>query len=148
MEADPRILSPRKIRPIFHRIREITQCHSMFQIALASRVAEWDSNEKIGDLFVASVSMHVHGFVMYLRMSENQMRTGGLFAEFSICMCVYVCVSFCVRSLLVSVRNAIKGLHSGWKHSYFSWHFSPTLKPNLCYQIYNELQVFRLSKQE
>ncbi|KAM6927256.1 rho guanine nucleotide exchange factor 10-like protein [Xenentodon cancila] len=56
LEADPRILSPRKIRPIFHRIREITQCHSMFQIALASRVAEWDSNEKIGDLFVASFS--------------------------------------------------------------------------------------------
>ncbi|XP_026162721.1 rho guanine nucleotide exchange factor 10-like protein isoform X2 [Mastacembelus armatus] len=56
MEADPRILSPRKIRPIFYRIREITQCHSMFQIALASRVAEWDSSEKIGDLFVASFS--------------------------------------------------------------------------------------------
>nr|XP_029133018.1 rho guanine nucleotide exchange factor 10-like protein [Labrus bergylta] len=56
MEADPRILSPRKIRPIFYRIREITQCHSMFQIALASRVAEWDSCEKIGDLFVASFS--------------------------------------------------------------------------------------------
>uniref|UniRef100_A0A667ZMH3 Rho guanine nucleotide exchange factor 10 like n=1 Tax=Myripristis murdjan TaxID=586833 RepID=A0A667ZMH3_9TELE len=56
MEADPRILSPRKIRPIFYRLREITQCHSMFQIALASRVAEWDSSEKIGDLFVASFS--------------------------------------------------------------------------------------------
>ncbi|XP_062271880.1 rho guanine nucleotide exchange factor 10-like protein isoform X2 [Scomber scombrus] len=56
MEADPRILSPRKIRPIFYRIREITQCHSMFQIALASRVAEWDTSEKIGDLFVASFS--------------------------------------------------------------------------------------------
>lgn len=60
MEAEPRILSPRKIRPIFYRIREITQCHSMFQIALASRVAEWDSSEKIGDLFVASVSFCVH----------------------------------------------------------------------------------------
>lgn len=57
MEADPRILSPRKLRPIFYRMREITQCHSMFQIALASRVAEWDSSEKIGDLFVASVSV-------------------------------------------------------------------------------------------
>ncbi|XP_056129365.1 rho guanine nucleotide exchange factor 10-like protein [Lampris incognitus] len=56
MEADPRILSPRKIRPIFYRLREITQCHSMFQIALACRVAEWDSSEKIGDLFVASFS--------------------------------------------------------------------------------------------
>ena len=56
MEAEPRILSPRKVRPIFFRVREITQCHSMFQIALASRVAEWDASEKIGDLFVASVS--------------------------------------------------------------------------------------------
>lgn len=58
MEADPRILSSRKIRPIFYRIREITQCHSMFHIALASRVAEWDTSEKIGDLFVASVSVY------------------------------------------------------------------------------------------
>ncbi|XP_061833617.1 rho guanine nucleotide exchange factor 10-like protein isoform X4 [Nerophis lumbriciformis] len=56
LEAEPRILSPRKIRPIFHRVREITQCHAMFQIALASRVAEWDSCETIGDLFVASFS--------------------------------------------------------------------------------------------
>ncbi|KAM9443496.1 rho guanine nucleotide exchange factor 10-like protein isoform 2-T4 [Clarias gariepinus] len=56
LEAEPRILSPRKIRPIFFRVREITQCHCMFQIALASRVAEWDSSEKIGDLFVASFS--------------------------------------------------------------------------------------------
>ncbi|TNN41269.1 Rho guanine nucleotide exchange factor 10-like protein [Liparis tanakae] len=56
MEAEPRILSSRKIRPIFYRMREITQCHSMFQIALASRVAEWDASEKIGDLFVASFS--------------------------------------------------------------------------------------------
>ncbi|XP_066526655.1 rho guanine nucleotide exchange factor 10-like protein isoform X2 [Hoplias malabaricus] len=56
MEAEPRILSPRKIRPIFFRVREIAQCHSMFQIALASRVAEWDATEKIGDLFVASFS--------------------------------------------------------------------------------------------
>uniref|UniRef100_A0A8C1Z8R0 Rho guanine nucleotide exchange factor (GEF) 10-like a n=1 Tax=Cyprinus carpio TaxID=7962 RepID=A0A8C1Z8R0_CYPCA len=54
MEAEPRILSVRKIRPIFFRLWEIVQCHSMFQIALASRVAEWDSCEKIGDLFVAS----------------------------------------------------------------------------------------------
>uniref|UniRef100_A0A8C6SI32 Rho guanine nucleotide exchange factor (GEF) 10-like a n=1 Tax=Neogobius melanostomus TaxID=47308 RepID=A0A8C6SI32_9GOBI len=56
LEADPRIISPRKIRPIFYRVREITQCHSMFRIALTSRVAEWDSSEKIGDLFVASFS--------------------------------------------------------------------------------------------
>ncbi|XP_065141979.1 rho guanine nucleotide exchange factor 10-like protein isoform X1 [Paramisgurnus dabryanus] len=56
MEADPRILSLKKILPIFYRLKEILQCHSMFQIALASRVAEWDNTETIGDLFVASFS--------------------------------------------------------------------------------------------
>ncbi|KAF4078135.1 hypothetical protein AMELA_G00195830 [Ameiurus melas] len=56
MEAEPRILSTRKIQPIFYRVKEILQCHAMFQIALASRVAEWDQIETIGDLFVASFS--------------------------------------------------------------------------------------------
>lgn len=41
----------------FYRVREILQCHFLFQIALASRVAEWDSLEMIGDVFVASVSL-------------------------------------------------------------------------------------------
>ncbi|XP_073679114.1 rho guanine nucleotide exchange factor 10-like protein isoform X2 [Garra rufa] len=56
IEAEPRILSLKKIQPVFYRLKEILQCHSMFQIALASRVAEWDNTEKIGDLFVASFS--------------------------------------------------------------------------------------------
>lgn len=56
LEPQNWILSPRKVRHIFYRMQEIHQCHSMFQIALASRVAEWDHSEKIGDLFVASVS--------------------------------------------------------------------------------------------
>ncbi|XP_018581386.2 rho guanine nucleotide exchange factor 10-like protein isoform X2 [Scleropages formosus] len=56
LEMESRILSLRKIQSIFYRVREILQCHSMFQIALASRVAEWDVSEKIGDLFVASFS--------------------------------------------------------------------------------------------
>ncbi|XP_063273594.1 rho guanine nucleotide exchange factor 10-like protein isoform X4 [Prinia subflava] len=56
LAMEPKVLSARKCRVVFFRLREILQCHSMFQIALASRVAEWDSNEKIGDLFVASFS--------------------------------------------------------------------------------------------
>ncbi|KAM3871593.1 rho guanine nucleotide exchange factor 10-like protein [Diretmus argenteus] len=56
LETESRLLNPKKVRPIFYRLQEIHQCHSMFQIALASRVAEWDSSEKIGDLFVASFS--------------------------------------------------------------------------------------------
>ncbi|XP_047663192.1 rho guanine nucleotide exchange factor 10-like protein isoform X5 [Tachysurus fulvidraco] len=56
LEAEPHILSNRKIQPIFYRVKEILQCHAMFQIALFSRVAEWDQVETIGDLFVASFS--------------------------------------------------------------------------------------------
>ncbi|XP_061868781.1 rho guanine nucleotide exchange factor 10-like protein isoform X2 [Colius striatus] len=56
VEMEPKVLSSRKCQVVFFRLKEILQCHSMFQIALASRVAEWDSAEKIGDLFVASFS--------------------------------------------------------------------------------------------
>ncbi|KFQ08302.1 Rho guanine nucleotide exchange factor 10-like, partial [Leptosomus discolor] len=56
MEMEPKVLSARKCQVVFFRLKEILQCHSMFQIALASRVAVWDSVEKIGDLFVASFS--------------------------------------------------------------------------------------------
>lgn len=52
---EPRILSERKLKVVFYRVKEVLQCHSLFQIALASRVAEWDSVEMIGDVFVASV---------------------------------------------------------------------------------------------
>ncbi|XP_034376173.1 rho guanine nucleotide exchange factor 10 isoform X2 [Arvicanthis niloticus] len=55
-EMEPRLLSDRKLRMVFYRIKEILQCHSMFQIALASRVSEWDAVETIGDVFVASFS--------------------------------------------------------------------------------------------
>ncbi|XP_062046505.1 rho guanine nucleotide exchange factor 10-like protein isoform X3 [Lepus europaeus] len=56
MEMEPKALSARKCQAVFFRVKEILHCHSMFQIALSSRVAEWDSTEKIGDLFVASFS--------------------------------------------------------------------------------------------
>uniref|UniRef100_A0A669DBP1 Rho guanine nucleotide exchange factor 10 like n=1 Tax=Oreochromis niloticus TaxID=8128 RepID=A0A669DBP1_ORENI len=56
LETQTVILNPKKVRQIFHRLHEIYQCHCMFQIALASRVAEWDQSENIGDLFVASFS--------------------------------------------------------------------------------------------
>lgn len=52
---EPKVLSERKLKVVFYRVKELLQCHAMFQIALASRVAEWDSVETIGDVFVASV---------------------------------------------------------------------------------------------
>lgn len=69
LEAEPRILSTRKIQPIFFRVKEILQCHAMFQIALASRVAEWDQVETIGDLFVASVS---HGIFFEMSLPKKK----------------------------------------------------------------------------
>lgn len=53
---EPRVLSDRKLKVVFHRLREVLQGHRLFQMALASRVAEWDAVEMIGDVFVASVS--------------------------------------------------------------------------------------------
>lgn len=61
LEMEPKVLSARKCQVVFFRLKEILQCHSMFQIALASRVAEWDTAEKIGDLFVASVGGKIRG---------------------------------------------------------------------------------------
>ncbi|KAM8916428.1 rho guanine nucleotide exchange factor 10 isoform 2-T2 [Spinachia spinachia] len=55
-QLEPRLLSDRKLKVTFYRVREILQCHFLFQIALASRVAEWDGLEMIGDVFVASFS--------------------------------------------------------------------------------------------
>ncbi|XP_066459667.1 rho guanine nucleotide exchange factor 10 [Eleutherodactylus coqui] len=55
-DMEPKLLSERKLKIVFYRIKEILQCHSLFQIALASRVSEWDSAEMIGDVFVASFS--------------------------------------------------------------------------------------------
>uniref|UniRef100_A0A2K6N4R1 Rho guanine nucleotide exchange factor 10 n=1 Tax=Rhinopithecus bieti TaxID=61621 RepID=A0A2K6N4R1_RHIBE len=55
-EMEPKFLSERKLKTVFYRVKEILQCHSLFQIALASRVSEWDSVEMIGDVFVASFS--------------------------------------------------------------------------------------------
>ncbi|XP_051502027.1 rho guanine nucleotide exchange factor 10-like isoform X2 [Myxocyprinus asiaticus] len=55
-EIEPQLLSDRKRKVVFYRIREILQCHALFQMALASRVSDWDQLEMIGDVFVASFS--------------------------------------------------------------------------------------------
>ncbi|CAJ1055205.1 rho guanine nucleotide exchange factor 10-like protein isoform X2 [Xyrichtys novacula] len=75
LEPQNFILSPKKVRQIFFRLQEIHQCHSMFQIALACRVAEWDHSEKIGDLFVASFSksMVLNVYSDYINNFTNAM---------------------------------------------------------------------------
>ncbi|KAG7510619.1 rho guanine nucleotide exchange factor 10 isoform X1 [Solea senegalensis] len=74
-QLEPRLLSDRKLKMTFYRVREILQCHSLFQIALASRVAEWDGLEMIGDVFVASFSksMVLDAYSEYVNNFSNAM---------------------------------------------------------------------------
>ncbi|KAB0356841.1 hypothetical protein FD754_000997, partial [Muntiacus muntjak] len=91
MEMEPKALSARKCRAVFFRVKEILHCHSMFQIALSSRVAEWDSSEKIGDLFVASFSKsmvldvysdYVNNFTNAMSIIKKACLTKPAFLEF------------------------------------------------------------------
>ncbi|XP_039993455.1 rho guanine nucleotide exchange factor 10 isoform X2 [Xiphias gladius] len=74
-QIEPRLLSDRKLKMTFYRVREILQCHFLFQIALASRMAEWDSLEMIGDVFVASFSksMVLDAYREYVNNFSNAM---------------------------------------------------------------------------
>ncbi|XP_028920819.1 rho guanine nucleotide exchange factor 10-like protein isoform X3 [Ornithorhynchus anatinus] len=91
MEMEPKALSARKCQVVFFRLKEILQCHSMFQIALSSRVAEWDTTEKIGDLFVASFSKsmvldvysdYVNNFTNAMSIIKKACLTKPAFLEF------------------------------------------------------------------
>ncbi|KAM6434919.1 rho guanine nucleotide exchange factor 10-like protein isoform 2-T2 [Liasis olivaceus] len=91
MEMEPKVLSARKCQMVFFRVKEILQCHSMFQIALSSRVVEWDSMEKIGDLFVASFSKsmvldvyseYVNNFTSAMSLIKKACLTKPAFLEF------------------------------------------------------------------
>ncbi|KAM9635554.1 rho guanine nucleotide exchange factor 10 isoform 2-T2 [Trichechus inunguis] len=93
-EMEPKILSERKLKMVFYRIKEILQCHSMFQIALASRVSEWDSVEMIGDVFVASFSKsmvldayseYVNNFSTAVAVLKKTCATKPAFLEFLKC---------------------------------------------------------------
>ncbi|XP_063173716.1 rho guanine nucleotide exchange factor 10-like protein isoform X2 [Candoia aspera] len=90
-EMEPKVLSARKCQMVFFRVKEILQCHSMFQIALSSRVVDWDSMEKIGDLFVASFSKsmvldvyseYVNNFTSAMSLIKKACLTKPAFLEF------------------------------------------------------------------
>ncbi|XP_040278962.1 rho guanine nucleotide exchange factor 10-like protein isoform X1 [Bufo bufo] len=91
LEMEPKLLSARKCQLVFSRVKEILHCHSVFQIALSSRVAEWDSSEKIGDLFVASFSKsmvldvysdYVNNFTNAMTLIKKACLTKPAFLEF------------------------------------------------------------------
>lgn len=80
----------------------------MFQIALASRVAEWDSTEKIGDLFVASVSVRACACLWCVR-GANRNET-----------VLYTCVCVYVHSLFVSKMQSKSCVLSRGTHIVFT----------------------------
>ncbi|XP_056397614.1 rho guanine nucleotide exchange factor 10-like protein isoform X2 [Hyla sarda] len=91
LDMEPKLLSARKCQLVFSRVKEILHCHNVFQIALASRVAEWDSTEKIGDLFVASFSKsmvldvysdYVNNFTNAMTLIKKACLTKPAFLEF------------------------------------------------------------------
>eukprot|EP00057_Strongylocentrotus_purpuratus_P025687 XP_011680161.1 PREDICTED: rho guanine nucleotide exchange factor 10 isoform X3 [Strongylocentrotus purpuratus] len=77
LESEPPLLEKEKVKTIFYRVRGIYQCHLMFQIALASRIKEWDNIEQIGDVFVASFSkaMVLEVYSAYVNNFTHAMET-------------------------------------------------------------------------
>lgn len=55
-ESNPPILSSSKISTLFHRLPDILQCHTLFRIALADSLRNWDRDEHLGDVFVGAFS--------------------------------------------------------------------------------------------
>ena len=50
-----KVITSDSIKVIFMHLQEIGQCHQLFNIALAGRMAEWSQNPTIGDIIYASV---------------------------------------------------------------------------------------------
>ena len=55
-ESNPPILNASKVALLFHRVPEILHYHTLFRIALSEAIANWDRDEAIGDVFVATFS--------------------------------------------------------------------------------------------
>lgn len=53
-ESSPPILNSSKIGTLFHRLPEILHCHTLFRIALADCVRDWDNEERVGDAFIGT----------------------------------------------------------------------------------------------
>lgn len=87
----PSILSQTKISILFHRVPEILQCHTLFRIALAEAVANWDRDHRIGDVFVASFSKaivldiysgFINNFLNAMELAKTETKRKASLAEF------------------------------------------------------------------
>lgn len=90
-DSKPPILSVTKLATLFHRVSEILQCHTLFRIALAECVRQWDREEKIGDVFVASFSKaivldiysdFINNFTRAMEVAKQESKKKTAFADF------------------------------------------------------------------
>lgn len=90
-DSKPPILNAAKLSTLFHRVSEILQCHTLFRIALAESVRQWDREEKIGDVFVASFSKaivldiysdFINNFTRAMEVAKQESKKKTAFADF------------------------------------------------------------------
>ncbi|XP_025202453.1 rho guanine nucleotide exchange factor 10-like isoform X2 [Melanaphis sacchari] len=90
-QSMPSILSQSKISILFHRVPEILQCHTLFRIALAEAVANWDRDHRIGDVFVGSFSKaivldiysgFINNFLNAMELAKTETKRKASLAEF------------------------------------------------------------------
>lgn len=60
------ILSKSTVKTVFYKIRDILQCHNMFHIELSEHIKTWDEDERIGNIFTASVGSNFHFLSIHL----------------------------------------------------------------------------------
>ena len=90
-ESKPPILNSSKLQTLFYRLTDILQCHTLFRIALTECVRQWDKEEKIGDVFVASFSKAVvldiysdfiNNFNRAMEVAKQESKKKSAFADF------------------------------------------------------------------
>jgi len=90
-ESNPPILPENKVETMFYRVPQILECHSQFRIALSEAVKNWDEEEKIGDVFVASFSKSVvlevysdfiNNFSEAMELAKCESKRKSAFADF------------------------------------------------------------------
>ncbi|ELU12632.1 hypothetical protein CAPTEDRAFT_218934 [Capitella teleta] len=91
LQSSPQILPPKAVRTIFHKVREILQCHHMFHIELAETIRLWDTQQRIGNIFTASFSKvivfeayssFVNNFSKAMDTAKKHARSKQAFADF------------------------------------------------------------------
>lgn len=110
-ESNPSILSSSKISTLFHRLPEILQCHTLFRVVLAESILNWDRDEKIGDVFVASFSKAIvldiySGFINNLSvamdLAKMESKRKSAFADFLKVSYKYLITLLVLMSIIIT----------------------------------------------